>query len=110
MGFRGGVKLTPPQHILVFKYPSRDRVKDVISSYPLFKGWLVRFVKVPFRILTGNNERNIVEFPSSKGFNSDIVLHRFLCFIFAIPIYRETTFENILFPNKKNSISHSFYK
>ena len=27
MGFRGGVKLTPPQHILVFKYPSRDRVK-----------------------------------------------------------------------------------
>ena len=26
MGFRGGVKLTPPQHILVFKYPSRDRV------------------------------------------------------------------------------------
>ena len=23
----GGVKLTPPQHILVFKYPSRDRVK-----------------------------------------------------------------------------------
>jgi len=27
MGFRGGVKLTPPPHILVFKYPSRDRVK-----------------------------------------------------------------------------------
>ena len=27
MGFKGGVKLTPPQHILVFKYPSRDRVK-----------------------------------------------------------------------------------
>ena len=29
MGFRGGGggKLTPPQHILVFKYPSRDRVK-----------------------------------------------------------------------------------
>ena len=24
---QGGVKLTPPQHILVFKYPSRDRVK-----------------------------------------------------------------------------------
>ena len=24
----GGVKLTPPQHILVFKYPSRDRVKN----------------------------------------------------------------------------------
>ena len=24
----GGVKLTPPQHILVFKYPSRDRVKS----------------------------------------------------------------------------------
>jgi len=22
----GGVKLTPPQHILVFMYPSRDRV------------------------------------------------------------------------------------
>ena len=28
MGFRGGIKLTPPQHILVFKYPSRDRVKQ----------------------------------------------------------------------------------
>ena len=29
MGFRGGVNLTPPpQHILVFKYPSRDRVKE----------------------------------------------------------------------------------
>ena len=28
IGFRGGgVKLTPPQRILVFKYPSRDRVK-----------------------------------------------------------------------------------
>ena len=28
MGFRGGgVKLTPPQRILVFKYLSRDRVK-----------------------------------------------------------------------------------
>ena len=23
-----GVKLTPPQHILVFKYPSRDRVHE----------------------------------------------------------------------------------
>jgi len=28
MGFRGGVKLTPPQRILVFKYPSGDRVKE----------------------------------------------------------------------------------
>ena len=27
---RGGVKLTPPQRILVFKYPSRDRVKGGI--------------------------------------------------------------------------------
>ena len=25
----GGVKLTAPQHILVLKYPSRDRVKKV---------------------------------------------------------------------------------
>jgi len=31
MGFRGGGgKLTPPQRILVFKYPSRDRVKREI--------------------------------------------------------------------------------
>ena len=29
MGFRGGVNLTPPQRILVFKYPSRDRVKTI---------------------------------------------------------------------------------
>ena len=28
----GGVKLTPPQHILVFKYPSRDRVKMLEAS------------------------------------------------------------------------------
>jgi len=27
----GVVKLTPPQHILVFKYPSRDRVKRIIK-------------------------------------------------------------------------------
>ena len=26
MGFRGGGLIDPPQHILVFKYPSRDRV------------------------------------------------------------------------------------
>ena len=32
MGFRGGVKLTPPQRILVFKYPSRDRVKGNVSK------------------------------------------------------------------------------
>ena len=32
MGFRGGVKLTPPQHILVFKYLSRDRVKKKKST------------------------------------------------------------------------------
>ena len=30
MGFRGGgwSQLDPPQHILVFKYPSRDRVNE----------------------------------------------------------------------------------
>ena len=27
MGFRGGGQIDPPQHILVFKYPTRDRVK-----------------------------------------------------------------------------------
>ena len=27
MGFRGGGQIDPPQSILVFKYPSRDRVK-----------------------------------------------------------------------------------
>ncbi len=32
MGFRGGVKLTPPQRILVFKYPSGDRVKGPTST------------------------------------------------------------------------------
>ena len=29
----GEVKLTPPQHILVFKYPSRDRVNKSISIF-----------------------------------------------------------------------------
>ena len=33
MGFSGGVKLTPPQHILVFKYTSRDRVKLTYKVY-----------------------------------------------------------------------------
>ena len=35
MGFigRGGVKLTLPQHILVFKYPSKDRVKQRFCLY-----------------------------------------------------------------------------
>ena len=28
MGFRGGGQIDPPQHILVFKYPIRDRVKN----------------------------------------------------------------------------------
>ena len=47
MGFRGGgVKLTPPQRILVFKYPSRDRVKQLnkerlliesLSLFPCFR-------------------------------------------------------------------------
>ena len=33
MGFRGGgVNLTPPQPILVFKYPSKDRVNKIILS------------------------------------------------------------------------------
>ena len=36
MGFRGGVKLTPP-HILVFKYPSRDRVKCPLLCDSLVK-------------------------------------------------------------------------
>ena len=41
MGFRGGgVKLTPPpQHILVFKYPSRDRVNGMGGS----KRWLLNY-------------------------------------------------------------------
>ena len=36
MGFRGGrgVKLTPSQHILVCKYPSRDRVNLILIQYP----------------------------------------------------------------------------
>ena len=38
MGFRGGggVKLTPLQRILVFKYLSRDRVKRNTKGRPLF--------------------------------------------------------------------------
>jgi len=65
MGFRGGgVKLTPPQRILVFKYPSRDRVKidqvqvnGVINLFkivkkkyffPLLKKfWTFRFLNHP---------------------------------------------------------------
>ena len=40
MGFReGGVTLTPPQHILVFKYPSRDRVNGMGGS----KRWLLNY-------------------------------------------------------------------
>ena len=29
MGFRGGGQIDPPQRILVFKYPSGDRVKNL---------------------------------------------------------------------------------
>ena len=37
----GGVKLTPPQRILVFKYPSRDRVKELgpVKIKPTFIGF-----------------------------------------------------------------------
>ena len=36
MGFRGGgVKLTPPQRILVFKYPSRDRVNTLSFNFTM---------------------------------------------------------------------------
>ena len=31
----GGVQIDPPQHILVFKYPSRDRVNKFLESEPL---------------------------------------------------------------------------
>ena len=31
----GGVKLTPPPHILVFKDPSRDRVKRKMKNKPI---------------------------------------------------------------------------
>jgi len=45
MGFReGGVKLTPPpRHILVFKYPSRDRVK--VKLYQSKIDLRIRFFK-----------------------------------------------------------------
>ena len=33
----GGVKLTPPQRILVFKYPSRDRVKIIVPGLKITK-------------------------------------------------------------------------
>ena len=45
MGFRGGgVKLTPPQRILVFKYPSGDRVKDMKVEWMkmLFGGFYIK--------------------------------------------------------------------
>jgi len=32
MGFRGGGQIAPPQHILVFKYPSRDRVDKMVYA------------------------------------------------------------------------------
>ena len=35
----GGVKSTPPhQHILVFKYPSRDRVKIILKKMMILQG------------------------------------------------------------------------
>jgi len=35
MEFRGGGgQIDPPQHILVFKYPSRDRVKSIDFTGP----------------------------------------------------------------------------
>ena len=42
MGFRGGGGQNAPQHILVFKYPSRDRVKvtDLYVKYFLFKAYM----------------------------------------------------------------------
>jgi len=30
----GGGQIAPPQHILVFKYPSRDRVKEIEGGGP----------------------------------------------------------------------------
>jgi len=32
MGFRGGGQIDPPQRILVFKYPSGDRVKKIENT------------------------------------------------------------------------------
>ena len=77
MGFRGGgVKLTPPQRILVFKYPSRDRVNKIqqgglgmieIVSYineikvgfyrKLISGFLAREYKLHFARLSFSPEK-----------------------------------------------------
>ena len=72
MGFRGGVKLTPPQHILVFKYPSRDMVKELgpMKIKPTLVGFRIRLnVELPIfhhenppnRILSRFFELNSVE-------------------------------------------------
>ena len=45
----GGVKLTPPPHILVFKYPSRDRVKVYYSSADFFIKLEVTFYHNTFK-------------------------------------------------------------
>ena len=69
MGFRGGgSNWPPPQHILVFKYPSIDRVKIFlnhwccsVSMYLLFKG-IVKVISndsCTLRILQSNN-KNII--------------------------------------------------
>jgi len=51
MGFRGGgVKLTPPQHILVFKYPSRDRVNLFVGLHKLFDP-ILTITTYKFRLL-----------------------------------------------------------
>ena len=75
MGFRGGgVKLIPPQRILVFKYPSGDRVNvyknntgqiflaKIGESFPL-DGEQLNPVMVPntFVIMLGSSNKGIKE-------------------------------------------------
>ena len=46
LGFRGGGQLDPPQHIHVFKYPSRDRVKLQNTCRVLFQTDSLKFINI----------------------------------------------------------------
>ena len=74
MGFRGGGgQIDPPQHILVFKYPSRDRVKVKEDNFKLL-GYEVD----KGRIIPNKNKLNILK--HFKTPNSVTELQRFRLF------------------------------
>ena len=58
MGFRGGVKLTPPQRILVFKYPSGIGLMCILDGFFIWTSVMVALVHV-YNLLSALNEQLI---------------------------------------------------